>query len=372
MNLGIETHLKELHRQVSTPALIIYQPQMETNLLHMQQLAETNRVRLRPHTKTHKSPFLAQRQIKLGAKGITVAKLSEAEVMLTHGLNDIFIANQITQPLKMKRLRALHDRCNLIIGIDDPRQIDLLKNEFETVHSPLQVRIEIDSGLHRCGVQINKALTDLAKKIADTFWLKLEGIFTHAGQVYAARSRSEVEAIGHAEGHIMEQAVNLLQSAGISVETVSVGSTPTVAYSAAHPVVNEIRPGNYIFYDAMQLALGSAQKEECSLFVLTTIVSQPAPDRIVIDTGSKALSTDGAFWLNGFGLPLDIPAVIERVSEEHGILKLNESFRVRPGEPLLIIPNHACVTANLFSQYHLFNPQKGIQAIPVLARGKSQ
>ncbi len=370
--MHIEAHLKQLHRQLSTPALLIYKPQMEANLQHMQQLAEANRVQLRPHVKTHKAPFLAQLQINMGAKGITVAKLSEAEIMQAHGMDDIFIANQITQPLKISRLRALHERCRLIVGLDHAHQIQLLQKEFQSAEKPLQVRIEMDSGQHRCGVEVNRAFVDLAKKITDTAWLQLEGLFTHAGHVYAARSRKEVEAIGRAEGQIMEEARNRLQAAGISVKTVSVGSTPTVAFSAANPAVNEIRPGNYIFYDAMQLALGSAHKKDCSLFILSTVISQPAPDRIVTDAGSKALGTDGAVWLNGYGLPLDIPAAIERVSEEHGILKIKKTFKVHPGAPLLIIPNHACVAVNLFSQYHLVHQNGNSKAIPISARGKSQ
>ncbi len=345
---------------------------MVANLQRMQELANASRVRLRPHTKTHKSPELAQRQIDLGAAGITVAKLAEAEIMLAQGINDIFIANQITQPVKMKRLRALHDRCRLIIGMDDARQIDLLKPAFQSAPRPLQVRIEIDSGLHRCGVEVNPGLTELAVQITRTPWLQLEGIFTHAGQVYAARSRADVEAIGRAEGSLMEEARSQLLSAGIPIETVSVGSTPTAAISAANPAVNEIRPGNYIFNDAMQIALGSAQTDTCSLFVLSTVVSQPAPDRIVIDAGSKALSSDGAVWLNGYGIPLNIAARIERVSEEHGVLTLNAPTTLAPGDPLLIIPNHACVTANLFSDYYLIDEQGASRTLPITARGKSQ
>ncbi len=370
--MHIETSLKQRHREILTPALLISEPRMKTNLRHMQNLADANRVRLRPHTKTHKSVYLAKQQLRYGAKGITVAKLSEAETMQAQGINDLFIANQITQSLKMKRLRALHESASLIIGMDDHRQIDLLTPEFRSTQTPLQVRIEIDSGLHRCGVEVNQTFVDLAKKITDTPWMRLEGIFTHAGQVYAARSRNEVEAIGRDEGRIMEEARDRLSEAGISVTSVSVGSTPTVEFSATNPAVNEIRPGNYIFYDAMQLALGSANKEDCSLFILSTVVSQPAPDRIVIDAGSKALSTDGAVWLGGFGLPLHMPATIERVSEEHGILKLTQTFKALPGEPVLIIPNHACVTANLFSEYHLIDSRGTDRIIPVSARGKSQ
>ncbi len=364
--------LRQLHTQIETPALLIWQPQMEKNIGAMQALADRFATALRPHTKTHKSPFLAHAQLKAGAQGITVAKVSEAEVMTARGIDDIFIANQITQKSKLKRLQALQNKVRLTVGLDHKRQIALLEPFFAQSRKPLSVRIEIDSGLKRCGVTPGDELLDLARAVSKQKFLKLEGLFTHAGHVYSARSPEEVAAIGREEGSIMAQAQALLQKAGIPVPTLSVGSTPTAPFSVQNPAVNEIRPGNYIFYDAMQIALGAARVQQVSLFVLATVVSRPAADRLVIDAGSKALHTDGSALTGHFGLPLNLQGRTVRLSEEHGILHIPPRSRVAIGDPVLLIPNHACAVVNLFDTYHLIDKDLHIQAIPIEGRGKSQ
>jgi len=284
-----ENQLRKLHRTIDTPALLIIEDRLDRNILQMQTLADENYSWLRPHIKTHKSVDIAHRQITLGAPGITTAKLSEAEIMFEAGIKDIFIANQITHPIKINRLKMLHAQCRVIIGMDDEKQIDLLRPAFEKTIRPLEVRIEIDSGFGRCGVKENKVLLRLAQKISNEPWLLLEGIFTHAGQVYSAASEEEVAKIGIAEAKAVESAQFFLHNKGIELQTISAGSTPTAKYAVRNDAVNEIRPGNYVFYDGIQLALGSARAESCSLFVLATIISQPQKDQIIIDAGSKAL-----------------------------------------------------------------------------------
>ena len=371
-----ENQLKKLHKTMDTPALIIIEDRMDRNILHMQTLADENYSWLRPHIKTHKSVDIAHRQITLGATGITTAKLSEAEIMYGSGINDIFIANQITHPLKINRLKMLHAQCRVIIGMDNEQQIELLRPAFQKTIRPLEVRIEIDSGFGRCGIKDNKVLLNLAQKISAEPWLLLEGIFTHAGQVYSAGSEEEVAKIGDAEAKAAELAHTFLHKKGIEVQTVSVGSTPTAKYAVRNDTVNEIRPGNYVFYDGIQLALGSARAESCSLFVMATVISQPQKDQIVIDAGSKALGLDrGAHSLqliSGYGTPINIEATIERVSEEHGILKLKQAQMINLGSPVIILPNHACSVANLFEKYYLISEHLEVEMINISARTKSQ
>ena len=363
--------LNKIHQQIDTPALLIHAAQMEKNRQAMQAVADKNNCTVRPHIKTHKSIRLAKKQLELGAAGITAAKTSEAEVMADAGIDNIFIANQVTHPLKIKRLFKLHRRAEIIIGLDHIKQIELLKPVFGGEQKPLKVRIEIDSGLQRCGLQIGNDLLYLAKEIINTAWIKLEGIFTHAGQVYAASSLQEIEEVGLLEGRIMADAKDFLQENGISINSVSTGSSPTAPFSVQNKAVTEIRPGNYIFYDAMQTALGSATKEQCAIYVLATVTSQPAPDRIVMDAGSKALNLDQTSGKSGHGLAVNINGKIIRVSEEHGVIKLHQPQQVEIGSPVLIIPNHACTAVNLFDYFHLIE-NENIERIAVSARGKSQ
>lgn len=378
LNLRVygDNQLKKLHRNIDTPALLVIEDRLDRNILQMQTLADENYSWLRPHIKTHKSVDIAHRQITLGASGVTTAKLAEAEIMFESGIDDIFIANQITHPLKINRLKMLHAQCRVIVGIDDERQIELLRPAFEKTIRPLEVRIEIDSGFGRCGIKDNKVLLKLAQKIMAESWLLLEGIFTHAGQVYTASSEAEVAKIGETEAKAVESAHAFLHKKDIEVQTVSVGSTPTAKYAVRNDAVNEIRPGNYVFYDGIQLALGSSRAESCSLFVLATVISQPQKDQIVIDAGSKALGLDrGAHslqLLGGYGTPVNINGNIERLSEEHGIIKLKEAHPIELGHPVIILPNHACSVANLFEKYYLISEYLEVEMIPISARSKSQ
>ena len=342
----------------------------------MQNLANNNSVRLRPHIKTHKSVFISNLLVKYGAIGLTVAKVGEAEVMAEAGFSDIFIANQVTHPLKLERLKKLHEKISISVGIDHLDQIGLLEHFFADTSMPLKVLIEIDCGLQRCGITVGKKLVQLALEIDKSEDLFLEGIFTHAGQVYGAQSHKEIRQIGDLEGSTMEEADNLLKNHGISLKVVSVGSTPTVVHSSGNPNVNEIRPGNFVFYDNIQYVLGSCTKEQWALTVLATVISQPAENRIVIDAGSKALNLDkgahATHLVKGYGQLLNIDGEITRLSEEHGVIELASHRRIQIGSPVLIVPNHACAVVNLYSHYHLVDSSGKIRQIPIDARGKSQ
>jgi D-serine deaminase-like pyridoxal phosphate-dependent protein len=375
MILSIEQIL-QLHPSIDTPALIVDYQQLERNIENMQDLANINSVRLRPHIKTHKSVLISDLLLKQGAVGITVAKVAEAEIMAAAGISDIFIANQITHPLKLERLKKLHEKITISVGIDHIDQIDLLKRHFIDTVKPLKVLIEIDCGLHRCGMIIGKKLVHLAKKITQTNELCLEGIFTHAGQVYGAQSPEEILKIGNLEGSTMAEVVTLLENHSINLNVVSVGSTPTVVHSSKNPIVTEIRPGNFVFYDNIQYVLGSCSEKDWALAILATVVSKPAEDQIVIDAGSKALNLDrGAHatqLIKGFGRVLNIDGEIIRLSEEHGIIKLTSNQSIPLGSPVIIIPNHACAVVNLFSHYYFVDSTGRINKIPIDARGMSQ
>jgi D-serine deaminase-like pyridoxal phosphate-dependent protein len=365
-----------LHLQINTPALVLDLERMQSNIRNMQRLADANQKQLRPHIKTHKSVLIARQQLTMGATGITAAKVSEAEVMADGKIDDIFIANQITHPRKLRKLRQLHDAVNLSVGLDHLQQVSLYADHFTEADHPLKVLIEIDCGLQRCGVGIGADLVNLAHSVQAQPGLYLQGIFTHAGQVYAARSREEIAAIGELEGKLMEEAFQLLQKNQISIQTVSVGSTPTAAYVMKNPAVTEIRPGNYVFYDGIQLALGICQLENCALFVLSTVISQPDSQRIVIDAGSKALHLDqgahAAKILPGFGMPLNLDGTIIRVSEEHGVIQLQNPQQIPLGSPVIVLPNHACAVVNLYDYYYLLDGEGGFELVNIDARGKSQ
>ena len=360
-----------------TPCLVIDLDRLENNISEMAAFAKKNSVTLRPHVKTHKIPEIALMQQEAGAQGIAAAKLGEAEVMAAAGIKDIFIANEIVTPSKLDRFMELGQKVSLSLGIDSLKGIEALQRSAQKYNAKAEVLLEVDTGLRRAGVQPGEETLKLAKAVGEFSSIKLRGIFTHAGHAYAAGSREEVAEIGRQEGRLLVETAQLLKEDGIYLEEVSVGSTPTVTYSGRVKGVTELRPGNYVFYDAMQVSLGAASLEKCALKLVTTVISRPALNRAVIDAGSKALALDqgahGNRLLKGFGVIVGWPGMIlERLSEEHGVLTWGtEEKGPEVGDKLQIIPNHACTAVNLFDRVYTVRNGRPEGMWEVKARGKS-
>ncbi|MHB0884794.1 MAG: alanine racemase [Bacillota bacterium] len=364
---------------LDTPAVVIDRQVLDTNIAEMSRFAISHHLKLRPHVKAHKSPDIARRQIDAGAVGITVAKVGEAEVMAAAGVRDIFVANELVTPTKIDRLLALSSRVRLAVAVDNQANLPLLDRAAHAVGAKVGVLIEVDSGLHRCGVPDAAATLELARRIAAFPSLELRGIFTHAGQVYGA-APSQVAEIGRHEGEIMVSIAETLKAEGLSVNEVSVGSTPTARTAGAVAGVTEIRPGNYVFHDAIQIGLGVVPEERCSLRVMATVISRPAEDRLVLDAGSKTLGLDrgahGTSVVQGFGRIIGWPGLrLERLSEEHGVAILTPEAAGAPlprlGQAVEIIPNHACVVANLARTLAVVEGDRVVDLWPVAASGRS-
>lgn len=361
--------------QVDTPALLLDLDKMEQNIADISSFAREAGVAVRPHIKTHKSVEIAKRQIEAGAVGLTVAKVGEAEVMVAGGIKDIFIAYPLAAKAKLERVRKLMDQAKVTVAVDSVEQADILEECFDP-KSPLNVWIKVNSGLNRVGVEPNEEVVELAKYVRGLSSLHLDGIFTHAGHSYAASSREEVERIALEEADAVVRSAELCEDAGMEIAHRSIGSTPTFRIAGAVDGITEIRPGNAVFYDMVQVGLGVATKDQCALTVLSNVVSVKN-DRIVIDAGSKTLALDqgahGNASIAGHGYVVEHPEfVIARLSEEHGVIPVDGVVDVKLNDRLTIIPNHACVVANLFETYLVHRDGKVIDEWKVDARGRLQ
>lgn len=331
-----------------SPRLIVNTGVLTSNIESMQQAANAAGVALRPHIKAHKCADIMRLQLAAGAAGITVAKLGEAEVMADAGAADIFIAYQLMGDDKYSRLAKLRQAARISVAVDNAEHCRTL--DAVTPHDkPLDVLIEVDSGLNRCGVLPQDVLR-LAQLILTLPNLRFRGMFTHAGHVYGANAQ-DVARIGTEEAQMMVNCAQDLRNQGIAVDVVSTGSTPTALHNLKVNGITEIRPGNYVFNDAIQVGLGVADESRCALLVEATVISTPSATRVVIDAGSKVFGLDkgahGMSVVTGFGRVTDWPGlIIERLSEEHGIITCTGA-RPNIGQKLAIIPNHACVAANL-------------------------
>lgn len=342
--------------RLDTPALLVDLDRLDDNISSMAAHARQLGLALRPHFKTHKATGIVRRQLAAGAIGITVAKLDEAEALIAAGIGaPILIAFQIVAAPKLDRAIGLAARGPLILAIDSATGAELLSRTATAAGIGLDVWIEIDSGLKRCGVLPADAPA-LARRVAALDGLRLTGMFTHAGQSYGARDEREVEAIAAIETSSVVDAALATRAIGIPIETISAGSTPTARFLDSASGLTELRPGTYVFYDELQVALGTTSADRCALSVATTVVSRPARDRAVIDAGSKTLGLDrGAHSsspLKEFGRLIDADGALVRLSEEHGVLDIPADSPIAIGDRIRVVPNHVCSVSNLGRRFY--------------------
>ncbi len=361
---------------IDTPSLLIDSAKMERNLQEMAAIAADAGVALRPHVKTHKSPSLALRQLELGARGVTVAKIGEAEVMADAGIRDIRIAYPIVGESKLSRLTRLMQMADVSISLDSVEAARGLSDLGGHIDRHIPVLLKINTGLDRVGVMPDEAL-EMAKAIDSLPGVHLVGILTHEGHALKEPSREGARQCAIQAGHTMAETAGRLREAGLGIAEVSVGSTPTARDIAYVPGVTEIRPGTYIFNDYNEVTLGVATEETCALTILATVVSIPSNDRAVLDAGSKTLTSDllsPPSSRKGYGYVKGYPEItIARLTEEHGILSLQDArSRLEIGQQVEIIPNHICPVVNLADAMYLMKDGVCEGQVEVLARGKNR
>lgn len=365
---------------LDTPSVIVDLTLLERNIAEMAGVARAAGVALRPHIKTHKTPQIARLQLAAGAVGVTCAKLGEAEALADAGIDDIFICYPIVTELKARRLVALARRPGVRVStiVDSPQGIAALSAAFAGESAPLETLVKVDTGLGRVGVAPGAAAVALARAVDAAPGLRLGGICAHEGLTYGSPDPEGRAAAGRSGAEALVATARDLAAAGLPCDRVSTGSTPGAGAAAGVAGVTEMRPGNYVFYDAMQAGLGVVPPERCALSVIVTVVSHPARERATIDAGSKTLTSDqGAHGLTsarGYGIVAGREDIqIEKLSEEHGWLRLDPvGSDVAIGETLTVIPVHACPVANLASELVAVRGGAIVDRWPVAARGRVQ
>lgn len=324
---------------------------------------------LHPHVKTHKSAAIAHMQKEAGASGFTAATFEEARGLLEAGLGSVTLARPLMDVTRIAQLLVLASEGEIRFICDSPFHIEALVQGAKAAGTSADVFVKVDVGLHRMGVAPRTgAALDLAKLI-DAKGLRFSGLLSHAGHAYGGPTPDGIREKAASERRTMIAERLALEQAGIHVPCVSVGSTPSVLADDGFDGIDEMRPGNYVFLDLVAVALGIATRDQLALALGTRVLASH-PDRIVIGTGSKALSSDrgphgldmikgfGEAWLPGASTPLTITAL----SEEHGIVKLgDDGVLPKVGTPVIVLPNHVCPTTNLASQLFASNGQ----ALPI-------
>jgi D-serine deaminase-like pyridoxal phosphate-dependent protein len=358
--------------ELDTPALLIDLGVMERNIEAMASVAARARVRLRPHTKTHKCPEIARMQVEAGASGITVAKLGEAEVMADAGFDDVLVAYPIVGEQKLARLRALRERARVRVSLDSV-EVAVGVGTVGTPSEPVEVLVEVDTGHHRMGRPPGEPTADLAAEVARIPGLEVVGLLSHAGHAYRAEPDG-LEDVAAREAADLGVTAEACARAGVEIREISVGSTPTAGAVAGAAGVTESRPGTYVFNDVQQMRLGVASEADCAARVLATVVARPWEDRFVIDAGSKSLSSDGGDGppFPGRGVLAGRPdLVLDFLTEEHGVGHvLSGGGDLKVGDRLEVIPLHVCSCVNLFDTAAGVREGRAERELVIAGRGK--
>lgn len=353
--------------ELDTPALLIEVDVMERNLARVAEYARKHKLRLRPHTKTHKIPALAKHQLALGAAGLAVAKTTEGEVMLESGTPDLLVAYPVVGWRKLERLKDLAGKTHVSVALDS---LEAAK-AVSALGAKLGVLTEVDVGLGRVGVkpQDAPALTQEMMKLPNLHW---EGLAFYPGHIKGLgdEDRPQIETLRKT---ILEM-VDTFTALRLPPAIVSGGSTPLLWQSHIFEGMNEIRPGTYIFNDRNTWAMGACAREDCAATMLCTVVSVQ-DGRMMIDGGSKTFSSDRlATGGEGFGELVGAPgAKFHKMNEEHGYIDISEcGRRFKVGEQVRVLMNHVCVAVNLQEKIYGVRAGEVEQSWEVKGRGKLQ
>lgn len=365
--LGMTSRGKGGMDSARTPSLLLDIDRVRQNARRISDIARQNTVRLRPHIKTHKCVEVARIQTEGFDGSVTVSTLAEARAFAENGFSDITYAVPIEQGKFGEAVEILRGGTKLNLLTDDTDTVAALDRAAGDAGVKFDIFVKIDCGYHRCGVEPHTTeAVDIPRKISDATNLKFAGILTHAGHSYNCRSRDEIVEIARQERDLMVQHAERLRSMSIEVPTVSIGSTPSITHVDHLDGVDEIRPGNYIFFDGFQATIGSCTFEDTALTVLASVVHRDASrNKLIVDAGAIALSKDrGAVAHDascGYGRVLDLDGSdtgmrVTSVSQEHGQMVAPDDAvfdRFRVGDRLRILANHSCLTAAQHSHYNV-------------------
>lgn len=361
-----------LLENLKTPSLVLDAERMRCNAERMTARAKSLNVSLRPHVKTHKCVEIARIQTAGNAGGIMVSTLAEAGHFAKNNFTDITYGVPIEAGKFAEAIEIAKNCERFSVLTDDAATAELLNKTARSENIKLDVFVKIDCGYHRCGVESNAPEAfEIPRLINDSSNLNFAGILTHAGHSYHARSPEKLLAVARTERDSMRDLAQNLSDEGLTVPTVSIGSTPTMSAIDNLEGITEFRCGNYIFYDAFQATLGSCSFDDCALTVLAAVIHRDSTRRkIVVDAGAIALSKDrGAVELDancGYGRVFDLAGNdlnlrVESLSQEHGEISVADEAifnRLKVGSRIRILANHSCLTAAQHSHYQVLEGER--------------
>ncbi len=358
-----------------TPALVVDGARVDRNIARLADYGRTQGIGIRPHTKTHKSIEIARRQLAAGAVGLTVAKVGEAEALLPafeHQPADFLIAYPTVDFARAGHVADLAHRCTIRVALDTPAALAAVAGAASRAGSTVGVLVDLDVGPRRTGVATVEALVDLATAVSHAPGLRLDGIFFYPGHIWDSPTAQSAPLQQIAD--TLAEAVDRFDRLGLSREIVSGGSTPTAYQSHAVPAATEIRPGTTVFNDLNTLRGGFCTGDDIAATILATVVSDAVAGQVVLDSGSKTLTSDRCVPTpeSGYGFLPDYPdAVITKLTEEHAQVDITGCPKPPSvGERVTVIPNHICPCVNLQNVAWWVEADGSVRTLNVDARGR--
>lgn len=357
----------DLFPQIDTPALLVDVEILERNLEKMYAFVRDAGITIRPHFKAHRMEEICRRQRVAGARGVTCAKLAEAEALAEVGIDHLLVANQVVGPLKWERLAKLARRHKVTVGVDNLEVARQMAAAAREHHSTIGILIEVNIGLDRCGVEPGKTAVELALRCSELKGLKFRGVMGYEGQCCVMPREEKVPAIQAAVGQLTETAQRCTD-AGLEVKVVSCGGTGTYDVTARCPGVTELQAGTYALMDIL-FHEGAGAQFDYACTVLSTVISRPTEHRAVTDAGKKGIHASF-----GMSRPVNAPgATLEALHSEHGILQLEgESRNLQPGDRVRFIPYYLEGTTNLYDKAYAVSGNELVGEWKITGRGLSQ
>ncbi|MBN2456262.1 MAG: DSD1 family PLP-dependent enzyme [Sedimentisphaerales bacterium] len=349
--------------ELMTPCLLLDIEAVDKNINKMAAFFSSLECKLRPHAKSHKLPLIAQKQIEAGAIGITCAKLQDAEAFINAGIDNVLIANEIVGSEKIRKLIDLSGRANIIVCVDSFDNTCELSLAAEEKGQKLDILIEVDTGLNRCGVAPGKPVLNLLQKIMELNRINFRGLMGYEGGLFIMAEDEKIK-VCRQRNRALVKTKELLQDKGFTVEIVSAGGANTYNITGLCPGITEIQPGSYVTMDDWNKKYGLDFEQ--AITILTTVISRPVEDRAVTDAGLKAISTD-------HGLPRIINRkgiTVQALNEEHGKLTLSgQACELAAGDKLEIAPTHGCTTIPLYDKYIAIKDSHVVDVLDIISRG---
>jgi len=357
---------------IDTPALLVDLDVLEDNIGRVHLATFEAGLDIRPHIKSHKTPEIAQMQMRAGASGVTCAKIGEAEVMAS--IEDIFIAHCLVGETKMRRLVALAKRTpKLSIAVESLEAARQASEAFAGAGMTLAVMVEVDAGAGRTGVAPEEAV-EFANRVAEMPGLRIVGMMSYASHfAYSMRGKDELAAGAAEEGRVIGEIAAMLADAGHDMSRISGGSTPTAGRYLTGCGLTEIRAGTYAINDRNQVDIGSCTMAQVAASVLATVVARPTAERAIIDAGTKGLDQQVGSTSAGYGWLPDVPgALVRKINDEHGFVDVTEARReITIGEKVRVIPPRAPTCVNLYDWMYAVRGGVVQDVWRVAARGRN-